>query len=92
MAVIISLFCPMPFYVYILHSEAADRYYVGQTQDTESRLSRHNNGYEKSTSPFIPWKLILCLEKESRGEVMILEKKLKNLSRQRLREFIVKYT
>jgi predicted GIY-YIG superfamily endonuclease len=31
----------MPFYVYILYSAAADKYYVGQTEDIENRLFRH---------------------------------------------------
>lgn len=33
-------------YVYILHSEKFDKYYVGQTSDVTARLYRHNSGYE----------------------------------------------
>ena len=79
-------------YVYILHSEKFDKYYVGQTSDVTARLYRHNSGYEGFTKPYRPWKAILILEKETPGEAVILERKLKNLSRQRLKQFIEKYS
>ncbi|MFL5730192.1 MAG: GIY-YIG nuclease family protein [Cytophagaceae bacterium] len=82
----------MKYYVYILFSESHDRYYTGQTNDFENRLIRHNSGYEKSTSPYVPWTKMLVIEKKSRSEAMILEKKIKNLNRDRLKQFIEKYS
>ena len=55
------------------------------------RISRHNNGLEKSTAPGRPWLLLWSIEKSSRSEAKSLEKKLKNLSRQRTIEFMLKY-
>ena len=81
----------MGYFVYILYSVGHNRYYIGQTQDVESRILRHNDGYERSTSPYVPWVVELVLKKDSRGEAMILEKKLKNLNRERLKQFIDKY-
>jgi putative endonuclease len=46
---------------------------------------------EKSTAPYKPWRMILFIEKVSRGEAMILERKLKNLNTEDLEKFIVKY-
>ena len=46
---------------------------------------------ESSTSPYVPWELILTIAKESRSEAMILEKKLKNLNSEDLIKFIIKY-
>ena len=66
----------MPFFVYIIYSERFDRYYVGQTQDFLTRLENHNNGFNKSTCPYAPWTLKYLFEKDSRGEALILEKKL----------------
>lgn len=43
---------------YILKSEKTDRYYIGSTNNIESRLKRHNNGRNKSTKLGIPWKLV----------------------------------
>ena len=54
-------------------------------------MKRHNNGYEKATKTGVPWLLIWKMEKESRSEALILEKKLKNLSVKRTLEFILKY-
>jgi len=81
----------LSFWVYILYSESINSYYKGQTQDLKARLLRHNNGYEKSTRKGIPWKLIWKAELDKRSAAMILEKKLKNLSQNKLQEFIKKY-
>lgn len=77
--------------VYINYSENFDKYYIGQTENFESRILIHNTGLVKSTSPYIPWVNILLIEKSSRSEAMALEKKLKNLNRIRLIAFIEKY-
>ncbi|MCX6328100.1 MAG: GIY-YIG nuclease family protein [Bacteroidia bacterium] len=81
----------MSYWVYILYSESTGSYYKGQTQDIEERIIRHNNGYEKSTKKGIPWKLIWKTEKADRSSAMILEKKLKNMTRSKLIDFINKY-
>ncbi|MCC7298824.1 MAG: GIY-YIG nuclease family protein [Bacteroidia bacterium] len=80
------------FYVYILYTEQHKRYYIGQTQNLENRIVRHNSGIEKSTAPWKPWELVLSLQKETRSEAMILEKKLKNLNTEDLKKFISKYS
>jgi putative endonuclease len=82
----------MSYFVYILYSERADHFYIGQTRDMEQRLERHNNGYERYTSKGRPWKLLWKVEKGSRSETIRLERKLKNLSRVRLKEFMEKYS
>jgi putative endonuclease len=79
------------YFVYILYSQIGNRYYIGQTNNIEDRFFRHNNGYEKSTAPYKPWKLVLMLEKETRSEALILEKKIKNLNTKDLLKFIEKY-
>ncbi|TAN17198.1 MAG: GIY-YIG nuclease family protein [Chitinophagaceae bacterium] len=80
------------YYVYILYSPDHNRFYIGQTNNMEARLYRHNSGYEKSTSPYAPWIIKCVIEKSTRGDALILEKKLKNLSPERLRQFIEKYS
>ena len=82
----------MPCSVYILYSESAGIYYKGQTRDLSERLQRHNQGREKATRHGAPWQLIWHTEKPDRESAMLLEKKLKNLSRKRLTEFIAKYS
>ena len=82
----------MSYYVYILYSEDFDRYYIGQTNNIEGRIDRHNSGTETATKPYMPWVLMWTIEKQTRAEAMALEKKLKNLSRERLLIFIKKYS
>ena len=82
---------PESYYVYILFTKVHNRYYIGQTNDIKSRIDRHNSGVEKSTKPYIPWKLIGFIEKATRSEAMVLEKKLKNLNVEDLNKFIDKY-
>ena len=79
----------MSFFVYILYSENFDKFYVGQTNDVSQGLNRHNCGYEKATAP---WIMAWVTHKDTRTDAMILEKKLKNLSKDRIRQFIHKYS
>ena len=45
-------------WVYILWSDTAQRYYVGQTTDVARRLAMHNNGRETWTKRGVPWRLV----------------------------------
>jgi len=81
----------MAYYVYILYSNSKDTFYRGQTNNVEKRLIKHNAGYEIYTVKGKPWTLIWYTEKKTRSEALRLEKKLKNLDRQRLIDFIKKY-
>ena len=81
----------MDYSVYILYSEGHDSYYIGQTQDAQERIRRHNAKMEPATSRYAPWTLVLMIEKSTRSEAVALEKKLKNLNRQKLLTFIQKY-
>ena len=81
----------MEYKVYILYSKKLDRYYKGFTKNLEKRLEKHNNGGSTYTSSGMPWKLITFIDKETRKEAMALERKLKNLNRKRLEDFIQKF-
>jgi hypothetical protein len=63
---VVAAFNFMAYFVYILYSVSADRYY---------------------TAPHVPW----VIQKATRGEAMILEKKIKNMNREKLSAFIAKY-
>ena len=81
----------MTYFVYILYSKKLDAFYKGQTSDLTDRLNRHNAGYEKATKSGTPWVMIWFTQKDSRSEALKLESKLKNLSRVRLVQFMLKY-
>jgi len=42
--------------VYILHSESADKYYIGYTADIEKRLHLHNDPYVESHASILEFK------------------------------------
>ena len=81
----------MCYYVYILYSKSLNKYYKGYTNNIEERLKRHNSSYEMYTSRGVPWQLKLVLTKSTERDAIQLEKKLKNLNRERLEAFILKY-
>ena len=74
------------FFVYILFSESLGRYYVGQTNNLDDRLIRHNSGLVKSTKIGIPWGLVCFFEVSTRSEAMLLEKKIKGRGAKRYLE------
>ena len=63
--------------VYVLYSSKYDQIYIGQTDDLEDRLERHNTGKSRYTKRYIPWELIYFEEYETRSEAMKREKELK---------------
>jgi len=65
------------YYTYILQSETTNKLYIGQTNDLEDSLFRHNSNQSLSTKNKGPWKLIFSIEFNSRSEAVLLERKLK---------------
>ena len=81
----------MSFFVYILESQSTGMFYIGQANNLEQRLERHNKGYVRSTKNKGPWKVKYALPCSSRKEAMAIERKLKNMkSRQRILIWIEK--
>ena len=61
------------FYTYILFSTKLNQFYIGSTQDLQSRLIYHNNGRSKDTSKGIPWNIIYSKEHTTRSDAVRLE-------------------
>jgi putative endonuclease len=68
----------MPYWVYVLRSEKTNRRYIGQTDNLDARLLRHNCGMVFSTAPYTPWWLIYSEECISRSEAIQRERWLKS--------------
>jgi putative endonuclease len=64
-------------YVYILYSSHADRYYVGQSDDLQARLHKHNSGKVPSTKAYVPWEMKYHETYSTRGEAMRREREIK---------------
>jgi len=66
------------FYIYIIHSQHLQRYYVGSTDNVEKRLQEHNAGKSASTGAGTPWELIRTESFPTRSEAMLHEQKIKS--------------
>jgi putative endonuclease len=78
----------MVHYLYILYSQSKDKYYIGQTDNVDSRLNYHNSGYVLSTKHGRPWKLIFIKQFPDRSSAMKEEVRLK---RAKNRAYLEKY-
>ena len=68
----------MPYFTYILQSEITETFYIGQTNNLQDRLMRHNSNQNLATKNKGVWKIIFSKEFETRSEAVALEKKLKS--------------
>jgi putative endonuclease len=71
----------MSYWVYILRSDSAGRYYCGRTNDLERRVHEHDDPTyceTQTTKRFKgPWKLIWFQERPGRSDAMKLERSIK---------------
>ncbi len=67
------------YYIYVLYSIEADKYYVGHSNDQWRRLEQHlKNGADKFTGRYKDWKLKAVFNvSEGKGETDRLEKFIK---------------
>jgi putative endonuclease len=79
------------FFVYILYSASADRFYIGHTDDVERRLMEHNSVDKNTyTSRYRPWVLAGKFRvSESRGEAKKTENYLKRLKSRKIIENLI---
>ena len=77
------------FYIYILHSPAFDKYYIGYTDDFNRRLVEHNSTERNTyTKKYRPWEIAAVFEcGDDRGLAMKIEKFIK---KQKSRFFLQK--
>jgi putative endonuclease len=68
----------MSYYLYLLYSHSINKYYLGQTNNLNSRLHRHNLGECRSTKYGRPWSLVYFEIYHSRSEVLFRERYLKS--------------
>ena len=67
----------MNYYIYFLHSEKWEKFYVGILNDVDDRLQMHNSGQSLSTKGGIPWKVLHIIECKDKPTAMSLETKIK---------------
>ena len=80
------------FFVYVLYSPSADKFYVGYTSNLESRLLSHNVlGTKDWTKRYRPWNLVYKETYPSKSSALKREKELKTgVGREFIRKMINK--
>ncbi len=68
----------MEYFVYFLRSSRDGSLYIGQTNDLDNRLKRHNKGLVRSTKGRRPFELIYFEKFKTRREAMFREWILKS--------------
>lgn len=65
------------YYLYLLYSSSADRYYVGTTPDIKRRFYSHNSGKVIATKAYRPWQLVYFEAYPTKQNALNREYKLK---------------
>ena len=80
----------MSYYVYVLHSDSTDKYYVGCCADMEVRLKQHNTGRNTSTRSGLPW----VIKKVEEYPTLILARKretfIKKMKSRKFTEMVIR--
>ena len=79
----------MPFYVYIIQSDADGSYYKGFSENPHKRLIQHNAGECTYTSRKTPWVIVYVEELPGKREALIREKVLKKYSHKQIQSLIL---
>lgn len=66
------------YYVYSISSVKKSYIYVGMSDNPLRRIEQHNKGYNRTTKPYIPFKIILLEKYKSRNEAREREIYLKS--------------
>ncbi len=68
----------MKYFLYILKSKSADKFYVGISQNPNRRLEYHNSFEKGFTSRYRPWEIVFIHEFNSKTDASKMEKKIKS--------------
>ena len=68
-------------YVYILHTEKFQKFYVGETENINVRLQQHNEHFFKAanTTYATDWVVVKLIEVENRKDARVVEKYIKSM-------------
>ncbi len=70
-----------PYFVYVLYSCSADRFYIGLTENVDQRLMQHNAGRSRWTRRHTPWECVYRTQCDNLTEARRLENRLKRQKR-----------
>ena len=78
-------FFVMKHFVYIIYSQSADKFYVGESVNPYERLNQHNSGFYKGASTKIAsdWEIFHLIQCESKTQALQIEKFIKMMKSRR---------
>jgi putative endonuclease len=77
------------FFVYVLYSEALNRYYVGQSANLVKRMTEHLAGLARFTCAAKDWELVFVQCVSDRRDAVLLERRIKKAkSRKTIERFV----
>ena len=79
----------MPFFVYIIYSAKLDRFYVGHTENVETRLGQHNTRFSTFTSKASDWILVYTEEYPERKSAHLRELEIKKKKSRKYIEYLI---
>ena len=79
----------MKYTVYILKSKRDNSYYIGNTNNLEKRLIRHNKGYNKSTKRKTPWEIVYIEYYDNRQKAIKRELEIKKIKSRKYIEKLI---
>ena len=81
------------YYVYILHSNSLDSYYVGETLSLDKRIEQHNTRFYKNsyTSKMNNWELFWSFECKDRIQARKIETHIKKMKSRKYIQDLLKY-
>jgi len=79
----------MSYFLYILKSQSAEKYYTGISANPELRLSYHNTFEKGFTSRYRPWEIAFTKEYPSKEIAHQIELKIKNWKSKKMIEKIL---
>ena len=90
LSVMVAIFFYIMFYLYLLYSAKAKKFYIGYSSDPYKRLQQHlNNKGDKYTGKYNDWKLQAVFKiSESRAEALRIEKFIKRQKSRKLLELL----
>lgn len=79
------------WFTYILYSDKIDKYYVGNTNNLEWRLERHNLGWGRFTKRGIPWKIVYHEKFDNKSDALKRDREIKNKKSRKYIEYLINH-
>jgi predicted GIY-YIG superfamily endonuclease len=80
----------LKYYLYILKSLNAQKYYTGTSDNAEKRLTYHNAFEKGFTSRYRPWEIVFKLEFKDKNSALAAERKIKSWKSRKMIEKIIR--